>query len=236
MKSAYRACVAILSFTLAFATVGAMQAEDEEGFTSIFNGENLDGWKGNSNLWSVKEGAITGQTTTEKPIDTNTFLIWEGGSPANFELRFSYKIVGGNSGLQYRSEVIDDVRFIVGGYQADIDSTPTYSGICYEERKRGILAERGQVARIKADGNKDVVGSLGDTAALQGKIKNEDWNDYIVIARGNHLQHFINGVKMSEVYDEQSDAAASAGILALQLHAGPPMTVQFKNLRIKELK
>src|SRR5262245_26698204 len=110
---------------------------------SIFNGKDLDGWKGNTEIWSVKEGAITGTTTNEKPLQFNTFLVWQGGQPANFELRAKYKMVGNNSGIQYRSKVIDEEKFIVGGYQADIDASLQFSGINYEERRRGMLARRG---------------------------------------------------------------------------------------------
>jgi len=210
-------------------------AADDEGFTSLFNGQDLSGWKGDTNYWSVRDGALTAQTTAEKRLTYNTFLIWEGGQPTDFEIRAKYKIVGGNSGIQYRSRVIDEAKFIVSGYQADIDATPRYTGICYEEKARGILCERGQKVTIGADGKKEVA-TIGDKEELQAKIKTEDWNDYRVVVQGNHLQHFINGVLMSEVIDNQKDKAATSGIIALQAHQGPPMTVQFKDVRLKELK
>ncbi|GIW94357.1 MAG: hypothetical protein KatS3mg110_2398 [Pirellulaceae bacterium] len=209
----------------------AQQAESR----SLFNGKDLSGWKGDTRYWSVQDGAITGKTTSEQPLRYNTFLVWEGGEVKNFELRLKYRIVNGNSGIQYRSELLDPERFIVGGYQADIDSSPRYSGIVYEERGRGILAERGQAVRINPDGSKDVIGTLGDRDALQAKIRNEDWNDYRIVAQGNHLRQYINGVLMSELIDEQQDKAAAAGILALQLHQGPPMVVQFKEIQLIEL-
>jgi len=135
---------------------------------------------------------------------------------------------------------------IVGGYQADFEAGKTYSGILYEERGRGILAQRGQKTIImeveeEKDGKKqkktkiEVAGAIGDSAEIQAKIKNEDWNDYIIIARGNHLQHFINGQQTIDVVDEQAAKAAKSGVLALQIHVGPPMTVQFKKIRIKKL-
>ena len=201
----------------------------------MFNGKDLSGWRGDTTRWSVQDGAITGKTTADNLLKYNTFLIWEGGQPADFELRFKYRIVGGNSGVQYRSRVIDEDKFVVSGYQADIDSSPRYSGILYEEKARGIMAERGQKVEVGADGQKQV-SELGNKDALQKKIRNEDWNDYTVIARGNHVQHFINGELMSEVIDNQADKAAKSGIIALQVHQGPPMTVQYKDLRIKELK
>jgi len=219
-------------------------AEVEAGFRSLFNGTDLTGWDGNPKLWSVKDGAITGQTTPENPAKGNTFLIWKDGAPADFELRFSYRLVPNNdkgfanSGVQYRSKVVDPANWVVGGYQADMEAGPTYTGILYEERGRGILAQRGQKVIIKEVEGKmklDVVGEVGKSDEIQAALKKEDWNDYVVIANGNHLQQFINDRMTVDVTDEQEAKAAQAGILALQLHAGQPMTVQFKNLRIKLL-
>lgn len=221
------------ALVLTSSTVSRAEEPKEEGFTSIFNGKDLTGWKGNLDYWSVQDGAITGTNTAEKPTPHNTFIVWEN-EVGDFELRLQYKIVGGNSGIQYRSKLADAEKFIVGGYQADIDSSPTYSGINYEERGRGILAERGQSVKITGEKSIEVVKSLGDKGELQKKINAEQWNDYVVIAKGGVLQHIINGVPMSTVEDVSSKAQAK-GILALQLHAGPPMKVQFKNVRIKQL-
>ncbi len=219
-------------------------AEAETGFTPIFNGQDLTGWDGNPKLWSVKDGAITGQTTPENPTKGNTFLIWTNGTPADFELRFSYRLVPNNdkgfanSGVQYRSKIVNPANWVVGGYQADMEAGPTYTGILYEERGRGILAQRGQKVIIKEVEGKmkiEVVGEVGKSDEIQAAIKKEDWNDYVVIAQGNHLIHQINGRVTVDVTDEQEAKAAKAGVLALQLHAGQPMTAQFKNLRIKLL-
>ena len=204
---------------------------------NLFNGKDLKGWSGNPALWSVKDGSITGQTTKENPTKGNTFLIYTNGLVDDFELRLQYKIVGGNSGIQYRSKVINSNNWVVGGYQGDFEAGKTYSGILYEEQGRGILAKRGEKVVIKEDtGKPEVVGSLGKSEDIQNKIKNEDWNEYVIIAKGNHLQHFINGTQTIDCIDEQKSKAAKSGILALQLHAGPPMTVQFKDIRIKPLK
>lgn len=210
------------------------RADDEPDFKSLFNGKDLSGWEGNTKFWSVKDGTITGQTTDNNKTEGNTFLIWKDGIVDDFELRLSYKIVGGNSGVQYRSK--DLGNFVVGGYQGDIDSQDTYSGILYEERGRGILAERGEKTEIGPDGKKNVIASLGDSKDIQSKIKKEDWNDYVIIAKGNELTHVINGRVTAQVTDNQANKRAMSGILALQLHAGPPMTVQFKNIRIKRTK
>jgi type 1 glutamine amidotransferase len=208
---------------------------DEEGFKAIFDGKSLDGWDGNPKFWSVKDGALTGQTTKENPTQGNTFLIWKDGKVSDFELRLSYKIVGGNSGIQYRSK--DFGKWVVGGYQADFEAGKTYSGILYEERmSRGIMAQRGEKVTFGEDGKREVTGSVGKSDEIQAAIKNEEWNEYTIIAKGHDLKHIINGKTTIEVTDNDPKKFVAEGILALQLHAGPPMTVQFKNIRIKELK
>lgn len=221
---------AVLLLVMAFPALAA-----DEGGVSLFDGQSLNGWKGNTDYWSVQDGTITGTTTADKPLKYNTFLIWTGGTPGDFELRCKYKIQGGNSGIQYRSKVLDEAKFIVGGYQADIDAGNKFTGILYEERARGILAQRGERVTIGEDGKKTAE-KFAEASALAGKIKNDDWNDYRVVARGNNMKHFINGELMSEVTDNQKDKAAATGVLALQLHQGPPMKVQFKEIRLKELK
>ena len=212
----------------------AFAADDDSGFQSLFDGKDLTGWDGNPKFWSVKDGNILGQTTKENPTKGNTFLIWKGGTLEDFELRLSYRIVGGNSGIQYRSK--DMGEWVVGGYQADFEAGDTYSGILYEERGRGVLAQRGEKVIVGKDGKKVVTATFADTKELQSKIKKEEWNDYVIIAQGNHLTHKINGNVTIDVTDEQPDKRAMTGILALQLHAGPPMTVEFKNIRLKKLE
>lgn len=209
----------------------------------LFNGKDLTGWKGRADLWSVKDGAITGTTSDENPIQQNTFLVWQGGEVSDFELTLEYRIVAGNSGIQYRSEVVQDTKEtgpIIKGYQADFEAGTTYSGILYEERGRGILAQRGQKTELTfTEGNKhktkvDVVGSVGDSEAIQASIKSEDWNSYKIVAKGNHLQHFINGMQTVDVTDKHPKQRAS-GVLAFQVHRGPAMVVQFRNIVLKPL-
>jgi hypothetical protein len=214
-------------------------AKDEAGFQPLFDGNSLANWDGNKKFWSVKDGAITGQTTKENPTQGNTFLVYTGGDVADFELRFDYKIVGGNSGVQYRSKVMDPKTWRVGGYQGDFEAGTKFSGILYDEGGvaggRNIMAERGQSVTYDAGGKDKKVEKLPMTSEqLQQSIKPEDWNQYTIIARGNHLIHKINGNTTAECID-QSDKALKSGVLALQLHAGPPMLVQFKNVRIKKL-
>ncbi len=204
----------------------------------LFDGKSLAGWSGIASLWRVEDGAITGESTADAPLKNNTFLVYEKKF-GDFELTCEFKITGGNSGIQYRSKLVDPDKFIVGGYQADIDSEKdvtknSYMGINYEERGRGILVERGQIVAIEADGKKTRVGSTGDALALRSKFNVENWNSYRIVAKGSICQHYINGVLMSELQDNQADKRASEGILALQLHAGPPMKVQFKNIVVTE--
>lgn len=225
-------------------TLSAHAAEkSEKGFKKIFNGKNLKGWTGNPELWSVKDGVIVGQTSDTNPIKQNTFLIWTNGTTADFELRLSYKIVPnndkgfGNSGIQYRSQILDTNNWVVGGYQADFEAGKTYSGILYEEKMtRGIMAARGEKVVWDKDGKKQVTGEVGKSDEIQAAIKKEDWNEYVVIANGPHLQHFINGKPTVDVTDDCESKAAKSGVLALQIHAGPAMTVMFKAVRIKQMK
>jgi len=208
------------------------------GVEVLFDGQTLTGWDGLPGYWSVEDAAITGTTYPEAPLTHNTFLVWNGGEIADFELRFKYRIFNGNSGVQYRSRVVDPAAFIVGGYQADMEAGQQYSGILYEERGRGILGLRGQRTRVVEDNGRhrvDLSGTFAESADLQSKIKSEDWNEYMILARGNQLMHFINGRLMVEVVDAQPSKATSSGVLAFQIHTGPPMKVQFKDIHLRRL-
>ena len=207
----------------------------DEGFVSIFDGKTLEGWDGNPELWRVEDGAIVGQTTKEKPTKGNTFAIWKGGEVGDFILRAKFKIEGGNSGIQYRSK--DKGNWVVNGYQADIDSTGRYMGILYEEGGRGILAERGSTVVIPAGGKPQVQkeNKAADAKEVLSSLKKGDWNDYEIVAQGNRLVQKINGLVTVDVTDNDEAKRAMSGILALQLHAGPPMKVQFKDIQLKKL-
>jgi len=200
---------------------------------SLFNGKDLSGWEGDPKIWSVEEGAIAGRTTAEAPLKNNTFLIWRDGKLANFRLTLQYRIEGGNSGVQYRSKVVDPEKWIVGGYQADIDSKPVYTGILYDERGRGILAERGQRVTIDRHGDKAAT-RFADAAELMKSVKTDGWNDYLIEARGPRLRHTINGKLMSETVDNDAQKAVASGVLALQVHQGPPMTVRFRKIMLEQ--
>lgn len=222
------------SFTLLAALLGPVHGDEGSGFKPIFDGKTLAGWEGKSEFWSVRDGAITGQTTKDNPTKGNTFIIWREGKLGDFELRLKFRIVGGNSGIQYRSEELPDAPFVVRGYQADFEAGTRYIGILYEEKGRGILALRGQKVIIDENGQKKTVGTTCDEEAMLASLKKEDWNEYVITCKGNHLVQKINGFTTVDVTDNQKEKAKSEGILALQLHAGPPMLVQFKDIELKQ--
>ena len=216
----------------------AKSSEAPAGFESLFNGKDLTGWKGKEGFWSVQDGAITGETK-EKFDGPNTFLVWQGGEPANFELRFKYRIYNGNSGVQYRSKLVNEEAMQMGGYQGDFEAGTTFSGILYDESGvaggRGIMAMRGEKVTWPKEGDKKVEKLGMTTEELQKAIKTGDeWNDYVIIADGNHLTHKINGNTTIEVMDE-SDKALTSGLIGIQVHAGPAMKVQVKEIYLKKL-
>ncbi|MEX0716521.1 MAG: DUF1080 domain-containing protein [Planctomycetaceae bacterium] len=208
---------------------------DEAGFAPLFDGKSLDGWDGDPRFWRVEEGAIVGQSTRENPVPHNTFLVWRKEQPADFELRFQYRITGGNSGVQYRSFELDSGKWRVGGYQADIDAANSYTGIVYGEQFRGILAPRGKRAVVGDDHKSKVTGDVGQADDYKELFRKDDWNDYAVVVRGHHHVLKINGVTTAELTDDDEQMRREDGLIALQLHAGPPMKVEFRNLRIRKV-
>lgn len=215
----------------------------------IFNGRDLTGWDGDPKFWRVEEGAITGETTPHTPAAHNTFIIFRGATVSNFELTLEYRVCSdwANSGVQYRafelSSTSDDDRWIVGGYQADIDEPVHYTGILYGELDRGILASRGERVVIDPGGKPRVTGSLGSAEELARYIRPKgQWNQYRITADGNHIEQCINGVVVTDVTDLDALAispgvkgARASGVLALQIHTGSPMKVQFRNIHLRTL-
>lgn len=198
----------------------------------LFNGKDLSGWKGLKDFWSVQGGSIVGQTTKEKPTKGNTFLVWQGGEVGDFEFICKAKFEGNNSGVQYRSKISRPATFGVSGYQADLHPAQKNFGMLYGEGLgRGIIANRGQKVIVDAAGKKKVVGEVGDDANLVGT----EWNVLRIVAVGNRLIHQVNGVTTCDITDDHPKKL-TRGILALQLHAGPPMRVEFRNLRLRHLK
>lgn len=217
---------------------GSTLAQDQD-WESLFDGKTLTNWKGDPSLWSVEDGAITGRTTPETKLKSNSFIVYEGGELDNFELELEYKIINGNSGIQYRSFRLPNTDYGIGGYQADFEAGDKFSGILYGERFRGILALRGEVTEL-VPGNKGkvrklVVDNLGKSEDIQKKIKKEDWNKYRIVASGYRFKHYINGTQTIEVVDNDLPNRRPSGLLALQIHVGPPMTVQFRNIRVRKL-
>jgi len=212
----------------------------------IFNGKDLTGWDGDPRLWSVKDGAIRGQTTLTKPALRNTFLIWRGGKLKDFILKIKFRIQNGNSGIQYRSK--EFAKWRISGYQAEVENNPGKVGFLYHEAGRGWLVNVGDFMLIDKDGKKNIISKVADRDALikAGYYKEKEWNEYTIIAQGNHLIHYLNGYKTMELIDndrvtdpddpKDRKGAAREGLLALQIHAGPPMLVEFKDIRIKHLK
>jgi hypothetical protein len=210
----------------------------------IFNGRDLTGWDGDPRLWSVKDGALRGETTAENRAQGNTFIIWKEGSTKDFELRLTFRCnASNNSGIQYRSRHIKEGKvnnpWVVRGYQHEIRNEtklPSVSGFIYDEGgKRGRMCLVGEQAVWGADGMKAVSATLIDQPAFEKLFRLDQWNDVVIVARGNHIQHFLNNRLILDFTDHDA-SAAKEGILALQLHAGNPMWAEYKNIRIKDLK
>ena len=221
----------VSSFVTSCDSTTAQHSQDE--FKNLFDGKSLDGWKGDKMVWRVENNAIVGQTTAEHPIKSNTFLIYEKDQPSDFELVAEFKISdGGNSGIQYRSSTVDSIPFTLRGYQADIDGGNVYTGQNYEERGRGFLAKRGETAVLEKDQQPRIT-SIANADSLKSLIKSGDWNEIHIIVKGNRLRHFINGNLMSDVTDNDADLRKMKGLIGLQVHAGPPMKVEYRNIKIK---
>jgi len=236
--------VILLTTTLPFASPAA---EIEKGFTSMFNGKDLTGWEGLPGAWGVVDGAITAESTPEKPCKAAHYLMWRGGKPGDFELRTDFRLQGpgANSGIQFRSRELPN--WDTSGYQADMENGDQWFG-CLFEHTRGGITMRGEKVVIDKDGKKTVspvavpeqvqklvTGNLSLSAALLRQVKMGEWNSYTITARGPDITLKINDIVMCQVTDQQAGLAAKDGIIALQMHPGPPMKVQFKNIRIKLL-
>lgn len=210
---------------------------DEAGFVSIFDG-TLNQWKGDPVYWRIENGHLVGEITPETIVKSNTFIIWQGGRPKDFELKLEYKITEqGNSGINYRSTVIPDPitptnQFAMRGYQFDLDGRKRYPGNNYEEKGRLFLAVRGQVAKVVGGRPPIELSRIGNTDEL-AKVATDDWNTVHIIARGNVLIHMLNGQIMSMVIDDDAPNRPVDGQIGVQVHTGPPMKVEYRNIRLK---
>ena len=225
-----------------------------DGFVQIFDGETLKGWHGDTTYWRAENDMLIGEVTPETLLKSNTFIVWEGGEPDDFELKLEFRIAeAGNSGINYRSETVDSIPYALRGYQADIDGKIRYTGQNYEERKRTTLAYRGEKVIISSQDNpeeagslkanvqkncwqsREVVSMLGESDSLKTKINFEDWNALHLIVEGNRMRHYVNGILMSDVQDEDSVNRKMSGKLGMQVHVGPPMKVAYRDIRLRNL-
>jgi hypothetical protein len=217
----------------------AQVRDGSAGFEAIFDGKTLNNWDGDPAFWRVENGMIVGESTPNKRVTVNSFLIWRGGTTRDFEFEVDYRLTANaNSGVQYRSVVLANLgQWVMKGYQADLDGADRYSGQIYEERGRGFLAVRGSFTRVRdaATGGKTPMGSLGDDSALKALLKPGDWNSLHIIARGNLIIQLVNGRVMSALVDEDEQGRVLEGLLGLQIHSGPPMRIEFKNLWFRKL-
>jgi len=211
---------------------------DEPGFHAIFDGKTLAGWEGNPVYWRVEDGSLVGEITPATVIKSNTFIIWRGGMPKDFELKLDVRISEtGNSGVNYRSVVVPDVvtpenRFAMRGYQFDLDGRRMYTGNNYEEKGRLFLAVRGQVTHVIGGRPPVVLSTFGDSSEL-GNVATAGWNAVHLIVRGNTASHILNGRLMSVTIDDDPPNRTSEGLIGVQVHVGPPMKVEYRNIRLK---
>lgn len=258
MKINYRNLVWLFIALLGFysSSIAQKAQASEKGFKKIFDGKTLKGWEGDPVYWKAENGSIVGVITPETLLKRNTFIIYRDAKPSDFELKCEVKITkDGNTGINYRSEeLLPDLPFALKGYQADIDGAIRYTGQNYEERGRTTLGYRGEIVDVNEQTDPEVknnlraysarnawlprkvTGSLGNSDSLKTKIKSEDWNEIHLIVKGNHLLHYVNGVLMSDVTDLDKVNGKSEGWLGVQVHVGPPMKVEYRNIRIKNLK
>ena len=236
--------------------------EERTGFRPIFDGTTLTGWDGDPKFWRVEGGSIVGESSAANTVTQNTFLIWRGGEPADFELKLEFRMNSTNSGVQYRSQQLPEGgaekigKWVLKGYQADIDFDNQYTGMLYEERGRGFLAPRGtfgyvganqlpQAARGQAPpvpapgappaGPRGQLAALESGDALKAFIKQNDWNQFQVVARGNMLVHIVNGHVTALFLDDDAASRSAKGLLGFQIHVGPPMKIEFRNVFLKVL-
>lgn len=228
----------------------------EPGFKKIFDGRSLKGWEGDKAIWRVENGHLVGEIGAANVLKRNTFLVWRGGQPADFELKCAFRITEkGNSGINYRSSVLSpEFPFAIKGYQADIDGANQYTGQNYEEKGRSTLAYRGEAVRVHEQKDPElknnlssrsknnawldrtVTASLGSSDDLKASIRSADWNEIHLVIKGNRLQHFVNGILVADVVDLDQVNGKKEGLLGLQVHVGPPMKVEYRDIRLKTIQ
>ncbi|MCW5551862.1 MAG: DUF1080 domain-containing protein [Verrucomicrobiae bacterium] len=227
----FKGAVILLGSLVMGLTINAAESTGStNGFVSMFNGKDLTGWEGAPGWWEVRDGVLMSESTPEKPCQQSHYLYWQGGEPGDFEMRCQWRVTGpANSGIQFRSE--KRPNWDAWGYQADMDAAGEYVG-CLYQHVRGLVAQRGEKVRIDAAGKKTIT-TFADSQELLKTIKPGQWNEYRIRAEGPKIGLWINNVLMCEVEDYEPKFALPKGIIALQMHQGPPMKVEFKDLQIR---
>lgn len=225
------ACALAAAGILHHAAAVAQDAPEPGPWQSLFDGKSLDGWEGDRNLWRIEDGVLTGETDGDaRKVAANTFLVWTGGEPGDFELEFDARISGkNNSGVQYRSRRIDGEGWRIAGYQFDLHPNQPYLGMLYEEGGRGIICQRGQRVRVADKPEVLETFDIDEADAMA-------WNNFRLVVKGRELRHYVNGKLAAVIEDTHPEKAALKGLIALQLHAGPPMKAEFRNIRLREIK
>ena len=238
LRGTQRALARTLALVVLFVALAAhtVTAADADSFEPIFNGKTLSGWEGDPTYWRVENGALVGEITPATLLKRNSFILWRGGEVEDFELKLQYRVSSkGNSGIGYRCVPIEGEPWAVRGYQADIEGDDNWTGINYEERGRTFLAHRGQKTIVEPGERPRLVEQFARPEELQARVRKNDWNDYHVIVRGSRMIHILNGHLMSEVLDRDGRLGQRRGLLGVQVHVGPPMTIEYRNILLKHL-
>ena len=251
MRSAVAVFAALFAANLAAQgrgpAIDPLVPDDRAGFEAIFDGTSLKGWDGDPRFWKAENGVIVGESTAQNPVTENTFLIWRGGEPRDFELKLQFRMNSTNSGVQIRSVRVPpgtqlgdrkvEGKWVLKGYQADIDFDNRWTGQVYEERGRGFLAVRGQAVHVPEGGRPRIIGNLQQSPdELKALIKVNDWNQLHLIARGNTIMQILNGAVTSIVVDDDTKNRAAAGLIGFQIHTGAPMKIEFRNVWLKKVQ
>jgi hypothetical protein len=226
--------------------IDPLAADDQTGFTPIFDGTSLKGWDGDPAFWRAENGVLIGESTAANPVKENTFVIWRGGEPKDFELKLQFRMNSTNSGVQIRSVHVPpgtlmgdrkvEGKWVLKGYQADIDFDNRWTGQIYEERGRGFLATRGLAVHVPESGRPRTIGNLQQTPdELKALIKTNDWNQLHLVARGHTIIQILNGAVTSLVIDDDVKNRALSGLIGFQIHVGAPMKIEFRNIWLKTL-
>lgn len=243
--------ISISAFVALASCSSAKVSNSNDGFESIFDGTSLNGWEGDPVYWRVENGALVGEVTPSTLLQRNSFIVWKNGVTRDFEFKAEYRVTSdGNSGINYRSEPVEGVPYALVGYQCDIDGQNNYTGMNYEERRRTTIAKPGQKVMLKTPDSPTLSehiknnswlpakerGLTGNLEELKSQIKSNEWNVVHIIVKGNKMQHYVNGNLMSEVIDKDQINSRKEGLLGVQVHIGPPMKIEYRNMMIKHIK